>query len=147
MPAPTASRSRVPALALVLVGLLAGCLGTAEPAGPGPACPEDLRVVDRDPSQIRLAWNASADAQSYNVYRGGDEMTRIATVNETTFTDTTVRGDATYAYEVTAVNETGEAEDCETVEAAAIPVFPSPAALGLALVGGLAVFGGLRARD
>jgi len=49
--------------------------------------------------EITLNWNASATAVSYNVYRDG---TKIATVDETTFTDNDLEDLHEYCYKVTA---------------------------------------------
>jgi hypothetical protein len=97
---------------------------------------------------VTLAWNASADADSYHVYRATEdgEMTHVAEVNATSFTDTETEAQTTYTYEVTAANEAGEAEDCGTAEVTAIPFFGSPALVAMAAVGSVGAVGALRVR-
>jgi fibronectin type 3 domain-containing protein len=63
--------------------------------------------------QLSLAWAASAGATSYNVYRstssGGEGATPYKTgIVSPSFTDTGLVAGATYYYEVTAVNFSGE---------------------------------------
>jgi fibronectin type 3 domain-containing protein len=60
--------------------------------------------------QVSLNWNASSGATSYNVFRGtssGKESGPIATVNSTSYTDTTSVAGTTYYYIVDAVNSYG----------------------------------------
>jgi fibronectin type 3 domain-containing protein len=64
-------------------------------------------------AKVVLAWNASANATSYNVYRsttsGAEGGTAFATgVTITTYTDTGLTNGTTYYYQVTAVNAYGE---------------------------------------
>lgn len=138
---PASDRSRPLAIALgCLLALVAatGCLGSADGAEAAPACPEDVRVTDREGDAVRLAWNVSAYAETYHVYRASEgEGQHLAQVNDTRFTDRDVEPDVVYEYQVTAANATGEAEDCPTVEAAAVPVFTSPLAAGLAALAGV----------
>jgi fibronectin type 3 domain-containing protein len=62
--------------------------------------------------QTTVSWNPVSGAASYDVYRsttsGGEGSTPIATgVTGSTYSDTNVRTDVTYYYEVTAVSSTG----------------------------------------
>lgn len=135
-------------IAVVGLAVLAGCVGTVDEEGSAPpSCPEDLRVVEATGAVVHLAWNGSEDAETYHVYRAsGDQSERVAAVEETRYVDRQVEPGTGYTYQVTAANATGEASDCPTVEVAAIPVFEGPWALGLALVGGLALAVGSRGK-
>jgi hypothetical protein len=113
-----------------------------------PACPENLRAQAHGNEDVTLAWNASADADSYHVYRGTEDgdMQHVAEVNDTSFTDTETEAETTYTYEVTAANEVGEAEDCDRVEVTAIPFFGGPALVAMAALGSVGAVGALRVR-
>jgi hypothetical protein len=113
-----------------------------------PPCPEDLQAQALSNEDIELDWNASADADSYDVYRatGGGAFERVATVPGTSYTDTDTDAGTTYTYEVTASNETGESSDCDRVEVTAIPFFGNPALVALAALGGLGAVAASRAR-
>lgn len=65
-------------------------------------------------TQVTLAWNASAGAESYNVYRSpmsGAPYTPIALeIIAPSYTDTNVFNGTTYFYVVSAVNENGNSD-------------------------------------
>ena len=113
-----------------------------------PACPEDLRAQAHGDEDVTLAWNASANASTYHVHRASEDgqMTHVAQVNDTSYTDTETEAQTTYTYEVTAANEAGEAEDCPTAEVTAIPFFGNPALVALAAVGSVGAVAALRTR-
>lgn len=56
--------------------------------------------------KVVLSWTASAGAESYEVYRShdGKQAEKIATVTETSYTDTTVEAEVPYYYSVKAVS-------------------------------------------
>jgi len=61
--------------------------------------------------RVPLRWNEAFGATKYNVKRStasGGPFTTLASVSNTTFTDTTVRNGTTYFYVVTATNSAGE---------------------------------------
>jgi hypothetical protein len=120
------------------------CEEEAEP----PACPEDLRAQAHGNEDVTLGWNASADADSYHIYRATEdgEMTHVAEVNATSYMDTETEAETTYTYEVTAANEAGEAEDCPTAEVTAIPFFGGPALVAMAAVGSVGAVAAVRTR-
>ncbi|PSG97180.1 hypothetical protein BRD56_06905 [Thermoplasmatales archaeon SW_10_69_26] len=113
-----------------------------------PACPENLEAQAQQNENIRLSWDASANASTYNVYRATEdgEMLHVAETNDTSFTDTETEAETTYTYEVTAANEAGEAEDCPTAEVTAIPFFGNPALVAMAAIGSVGAVGALRVR-
>lgn len=79
--------------------------------------------------EVSLSWSASSGATSYDVYRstsaGGEGSTPIATgIGSASYTDTTVIGNKTYYYEVTAVNAGGQSSASN--EAVATPTAPPP---------------------
>lgn len=60
---------------------------------------------------VQLRWNEAFTATAYNVKRSltsGSGYTTIATVTNTTYTDTNLLNDTTYYYVVTATNAAGE---------------------------------------
>ena len=81
-------------------------------------------------SQIVLSWNTAATATSYNVYRGttagGESPTAVQTgLTATTYTDTSVSNGATYYYQVTAVNASGESPKSNEAHASTPTAFVS----------------------
>lgn len=82
-----------------------------------------------DNGQVQLRWNEAFNATSYNVKRSttsGSGYTTIATVSNTTYTDTNVSNGTTYYYVVTAKNSAGESgnsiADSATPQAAMVNV-------------------------
>ncbi|MEV4093644.1 carbohydrate binding domain-containing protein [Streptosporangium saharense] len=69
---------------------------------PPPVTPTGLTATVSG-NAVTLKWNAASAATGYNVYRG---TTKVASPATTTFTETLAGG--TYAYQVSAVNSTGE---------------------------------------
>jgi fibronectin type 3 domain-containing protein len=81
---------------------------------------------------VTLSWTASANAASYNLYRGtapgGENSTPVATgITGTGFTDNGLTNGTTYFYQVTAVNANGESP--RSNEASATPSALPPAAV------------------
>jgi PKD repeat protein len=79
-------------------------------------------------TQINLQWqtpdNGGADITAYNIYRRIGEsgsFTLIATVPQTSYTDTTFDPSAKNFYRVTTVNAMGEGPYCHDIEAVAGP--------------------------
>jgi len=87
--------------------------------GAKPLAPTGLDAI-AEVNQIRVQWNASAGALSYNVKRslvpGGPYTLHHEGLTSTTFIDTFVQEGQSYCYVVTAVNDNGESpnsnEDC-----------------------------------
>ena len=113
-----------------------------------PACPANLEAHAMQTEDIRLDWDASANASTYHVYRAqaDGEVTHAAQVNDTSYTDTETEAETTYTYEVTAANEAGDAEDCPTAEVTAIPFFSNPALVAMAAIGSVGAVGAMRVR-
>ncbi|MGE5671869.1 MAG: Ig-like domain-containing protein, partial [Fibrobacterota bacterium] len=73
-----------------------------------PSKPEDLIVLERKPSTVKLKWNSSKNADSYQVYNvanGGAAFTLRKSVYDTVYTDSV--GAETYHYFVNAHNNAG----------------------------------------
>jgi hypothetical protein len=113
-----------------------------------PACPANLQAHAQQNENVRLGWDASANASTYHVYRATEDgdMQHVAEVESTNYTDTETEAETTYTYEVTAANEAGEAENCPTAEVTAIPFFGSPALVAMAALGSVGAVGALRVR-
>jgi len=113
-----------------------------------PACPQNLQAHAQQNENVLLGWDASANASTYHVYRATEdgEMTHVAQVNDTSYTDTETEAETTYTYEVTAANEAGEAENCPTAEVTAIPFFGNPALVAMAALGSVGAVGALGLR-
>jgi fibronectin type 3 domain-containing protein len=94
-----------------------GC-GSDSVQAPGDTVPP-VAVVDLDASvvtqngaaSVELVWTDSpeADLAGYRVYRSfaGEEMTLVGVETAATFRDGTVRGGASYVYEVSAFDDSG----------------------------------------
>ncbi len=113
-----------------------------------PVCPANVETTAHEDETVDLSWDASAGADSYNVYRAtaGESFEHVAEVESTSFTDTETEADVTYQYRVTAANEAGESAECPVAEVTAIPVFGTPAIAALAAVGGVGAMTALRRR-
>ncbi len=101
-------------------------------APPPPPAPSGL-VATPGNSQITLAWNASAGAASYNVYRSNTHngpYGKLDNVTSAGYTDASATNGTTYYYVVTALNSTGQ-ESGYSNEATATPG-PPLAPTGLA---------------
>jgi hypothetical protein len=75
---------------------------------PKPSKPENLLVVERKPSTVKLIWNSSKNADSYQVYNvanGGTAFTLRKSVYDTVYTDSV--GVEKYHYFVKAHNNAG----------------------------------------
>ena len=69
------------------------------------------------PDKANLHWHAAARAESYTLVRSldGDTKTVARGLTDTSFTDTDLKPDTTYAYTVNAVNSAGESGPSESV--------------------------------
>lgn len=92
-------------LALAMLTVVPGDFLAAQSQPPPP---EDLRATAVDPMQIDLTWSPPEDDDDfvgtiahYNVYRDGE---RVASTDETSYSDTEVEPDTRYTYRVTAVS-------------------------------------------
>ena len=74
---------------------------------------------------VNLYWNASTDVSGYNVYRSTSSNGTYAKINSaldpsTAYTDSGVTAGATYYYEATAVNSTGQESGLSTPPVVAV---------------------------
>ena len=72
-----------------------------------PAAPGNFRQTAKDYFSMSLAWDEVSDATSYKLYRDG---TLLATLTETSYTDTGLQPSTAYTYTVTGVNAEGEGD-------------------------------------
>ena len=91
--------------------------------GSGPTAPTGVEATPVSQTQIDLTWTASEDPESgvdqYKVYRGG---TVVGTVVSTSFADTGLQQNTTYAYAISAVNADGiEGAKSQAVSARTFP--------------------------
>jgi len=70
-----------------------------------------------DNASVILTWDPVANATQYRVYRGlnATNLSVLALVNTTTYTDTTVKAGTTYYYAVQAINDTAAGNMSEVV--------------------------------
>jgi hypothetical protein len=87
-------------------------------------------------SSVRLAWNASAGATFYDVYRDGVRLTPAGGIVATTYTDTAVSPGSTYSYDVDAGNAAGTSAASAAVRAS----IPVAGRIPLSPLGGLNLF-------
>jgi hypothetical protein len=120
---------------LLAIVPLVGCTG---------APPKDLKCTS-DANGNHLTWSPLPNATAYNVYRqlnttNGSLPEQIATTESTSYTDINVTKGQAYIYYVTGFNTTAETQPaaCEVVS---VPVFATPLAVGLAVVGAGAAVG------
>jgi fibronectin type 3 domain-containing protein len=94
-----------------------------------PVVPANV-VAGGGPNQATVFWNLSPGATSYNIYRGttsgGEGVTPIATgVTGSTYVNTGLADDATYYYQVTAVNAGGETARSAETSVLTYPAIPT----------------------
>jgi hypothetical protein len=100
-----------------------------EPALAG--APNVTASIDSAKTQVILTWqapdNGGSDVTGYNVYRvtGGGSPVLLATITQTTYTDTTFDPNANNTYRVTALNGMGEGPFCQNIAPVVVPV-PDP---------------------
>jgi chitodextrinase len=95
-----------------VAALTVAVVAPAAHAAAAPATPSDVELTANANSSITIAWDASAGATSYNIYRGtasgAESSTPVASVTGTTYTDAGLSSTPIYFYEITAVNSSGE---------------------------------------
>jgi fibronectin type 3 domain-containing protein len=95
---------------------------TVTPVAVTPGVPSGV-VAAPGNAQVTVSWTASANAQSYKVYRNG---TLVGSPATTSFTDTGLTNGTTYSYTVVAVN--GSASSAASAAVTGTPMAPAPAA-------------------
>lgn len=134
-----------------IVAIVAGCNAEVTPApenaNPGavespPLTPTGL-VATSSSAQATLSWSASAGATSYDVQRSGTSggpYLKVASVETTSYTDSTVSNGSTYYYVVAAVNSRGVSpisiQASASPQSAAPPVTIPSAPTGLSATAG-----------
>jgi hypothetical protein len=109
-------------------------LAQFDPPEPALAGAPDVKAsIDAAKTAVTLQWQApdhgGSDITGYNVYRiVGGSPTLIATVPQTSFTDTKFDPNASNSYRVTAVNGLGEGPFCGAVAPVIVPP-PDPCTL------------------
>lgn len=107
---------------LGLLFILGGCGGNQ--VSPPPA-PTQVQLTQVDNQTVRVSWQGSDAAVSYNVYRSTSSGTSVESmtprnaaspVSETQFLDTETVNTTTYYYRITAENEGGQSEPSEERE-------------------------------
>lgn len=121
---------------LVLAVITAGCVGEA-PAG---------LTCEATPDANELDWEPVTNATSYRIYRFEDaNLTDFVEVDETHYTDTNVTKGTSYLYAITGVTPEGESPPA-VCEVTAVPFFPTPLVMVLALVGSVGIYAYWRRR-
>jgi hypothetical protein len=124
-----AAKRTVTLLCATLAAGVAGCGsgGAGTPVGASvPAAPGALQATAGN-AQVRLSWDASSGATSYNVKRAtisAGPYAQIAMPAALIFTDTLVTNGTAYFYVVSAVNSAGESGNSSQVSAT--PWAPAP---------------------
>ncbi len=98
---------------------------TVVPVAITPGVPTGV-VATPGNTQVSLSWTASANAQSYKVYRGA---TLVGSPTTTSFVDTGLVNGTSYTYTVVAVN--GTASSAASAGVSATPLAPAPGAATL----------------
>jgi len=106
--------------ALVVRGSFTDCPAPASPGTPVLSAPAD--------GQVEIVWNPVQNALGYNVYRsfgscpGGPWVPVATNVTGSSFLDTSVSGDVTYSYRVTAASDSnGRCESAPSPCASVVP--------------------------
>jgi hypothetical protein len=116
-----------------------GIIITVTSSTPPPPTPTGFTATAGN-AQVRLVWNASSGAASYNLYRSvsGGAYTRLNTspITTTSYSDNGLTNGTPYCYEVTAVNSSGESVTSSPVCATPQPPPPPPTPTGLTATAG-----------
>jgi fibronectin type 3 domain-containing protein len=94
-----------------------------------PAKPAGLVVSGANTNSVSLSWNATADTESYEIWRANSQSgasAKVGTVQETTYTDYTVGAGTFYYYTVKAVNASGASPSSEKAFAYAVQHYTLP---------------------
>jgi hypothetical protein len=97
-----------------------------------PTAPTNLSATAISSSQISLTWGQSSDnvgVTSYNIYRNGSLLTNT-NANTTSYDDTGLNPNTSYAYEVSALDAAGnESQKSQAVSITTPPATPLPFAI------------------
>jgi fibronectin type 3 domain-containing protein len=96
-----------------------------------PAAPANLVATPASTSSIGLTWSAAASGglpvQNYHVYRGttASNLSQLAIVSQTSYTDSTVTAAAKYYYAVAAADTAADLSPMSAIVTATVPSVPS----------------------
>lgn len=96
--------------------------------------PSNVKATVKTLSSIELTWDAAEGANSYFIYRDGEE---IANIKETTYLDENLKADTKYCYVITSMGVDSESdpseEVCETIKtdgveemSSSFNIYPNP---------------------
>ena len=97
----------------------------------GPAPPANLVATPASTSTVNLTWSAAASGglpvQNYRVYRGttSSNLSQLAIISQTSYTDSTVTAAVTYYYAVAATDTAEDLSPISAVVKATVPTAPS----------------------
>ena len=77
-----------------------------------PTVPDNLALTERTATTLKFIWNASTDnvkTVGYHIYRDGE---KIASTSNTEYLDTHLDTNASYTYQITSYDETGNESEC-----------------------------------
>ncbi|MNW25578.1 Endoglucanase 1 precursor [compost metagenome] len=99
--------------------------GAGQPGTPtAPAAPRSVQAASGD-GEVRLTWGASANAQSYKIYRSevnGGPYSELDNTADKSYTDRAVTNGQLYYYVVSALNSVGESVYSVQVQGAPLEV-------------------------
>ena len=96
-----------------------------------PAAPQSLTATAASDSKVALAWSAAVSGglpiRNYHVYRGttSANLSQLATVQQTSYNDTSVAAASTYYYAVDAADSGGDVSPMSATAAVTVPSAPS----------------------
>ena len=94
--------------------------------------PKNLTATVKDNSSIELTWDAAENAESYFVYRNGEE---IANIKGTTYLDENLKVDTEYCYMVTTMGINEESDPSELFSTTSTEAILPPATTVFTVMG------------
>jgi fibronectin type 3 domain-containing protein len=96
-----------------------------------PSAPPNLQVTPASSTKIGLTWSMASSGglpvQNYHVYRGttSSNLSQVAIVLQTSYSDTSVTAGAVYYYAVAAADSGGDLSPLSSIVPVTVPVGPS----------------------